>query len=168
MAAFFDIASQSDLRLQFNAGHGPTTSISKVNSWVCQCTGVADYKTGPDDCEVLQIVLPARQDQQRGNQCLFVRSLNVTLALSDWEEIREPDFTLRYSPPRGVSAALSPLALTSHRDGNPGRPAFQKLSKKAEPIQIAPHQHEHPTVPTSHWDRNLVGNLTSLPCRCVC
>lgn len=121
MAAFFDIASPSDLRLQFNAGHGPTTSISKVNSWVC--TGVADYKTGPDDCEVL----PARQDQQRGNQCLFVRTLNVTLVESDWNQIREQhNFALQYQPLKRCPMSVS-----------------------------------------SHQERNLVGDFTSLPCRRV-
>lgn len=91
MATFTDIASPSDLQVQFTASHQPTGSPLKMNSWIC--TGIADMKTGPDDREYLQS--PAKQDRPR-NQCLFVRTLSVTLSTALWQSVRRRGS----SPPR--------------------------------------------------------------------
>ncbi|KJA25511.1 hypothetical protein HYPSUDRAFT_134515, partial [Hypholoma sublateritium FD-334 SS-4] len=95
MATFTDIASPSDLQVQFNANHQPTGSTSKTNSWIC--TGIADLKTGPDDSEPLQSALATKLDRPR-NQCLFIRTLSVTLSKALWKSVRRRGS----SPPRNL------------------------------------------------------------------
>ena len=96
MATFTDVASPSDLGLRFIANRHANGSISNTNSWLC--TGVAECKSGPDDYESLQSVLPAELDRRPRNQCLFVRSLSVTLSKALWKSVRRR----RSSPPRNL------------------------------------------------------------------
>ena len=113
MATFTDIASPSDLQLRFTASHQPTGSIS--NSWLC--TGVAESKTGPDDRESLQSVLPAELDHRPRNQCLFFRTLSVTLSKALWKLVH-----------RRSRGSFPPRNLYLRRLQEPAEPVYRPVS----------------------------------------
>ena len=61
---------------------------SDTNSYTWSYSGVADVKAGPDADEIDELKIDSDPpDVQFENQCLFVRTLNATLADDIWAEI---------------------------------------------------------------------------------
>jgi len=87
IATFANHAKQNNCRLKF----GPTDGASLTTSactYAWEYSGVADVKAGPDSKENDELRRDTDPpDVQFENQCLFVRTLNVTLADDVWAGI---------------------------------------------------------------------------------
>ena len=77
----FQVANQT---LKFGPSEGDSAS---AYSW-SDDSGVADVRTGPDSDEIDELRIDSDPpDVQFENQCLFVRTLDVTLADDIWADI---------------------------------------------------------------------------------
>ena len=85
IATFSNQTQQNSCRLKF----GPSERDSASTYTWSENSGVADVRAGPDpdESDELRIVDSDPPDVQFENQCLFVRTLNVTLADDVWAEI---------------------------------------------------------------------------------
>ena len=74
-------------RLKFGPSEGDSASTSYTWSQL-EYSGVADVKAGPDSDEVDELRIDTDPSHvQFENQCIFVRTLNATLADDVWEDI---------------------------------------------------------------------------------
>ena len=77
-----DQTQQNSCHLEFGLSEGNFTYTRSEYS------GVADVRTGPDSDEIDELKIDGDPpDIQFENQCLFVRTLNVTLADDIWTDI---------------------------------------------------------------------------------
>ena len=83
MATFANQAQQNDCRLRFGPSEGMAPS---TYSW--EYSGSVEVKAGPNSVENNKLRRDGdAQDVQFENQCLFVRTLNVTLTDDVWTDI---------------------------------------------------------------------------------
>ena len=84
IATFANETQQNSCLLKF----GPSEGDSASNYTWSEYSGVADVRAGPDSDEIDELRIDSDPpDVQFENQCLFVRTLNVTLADDVWADI---------------------------------------------------------------------------------
>jgi hypothetical protein len=84
IATFSNQTQQNSCLLKFGPSEGDSAS---TYTW-SEYSGVADVRAGPDSDEIDELKIGSDPpDVQFGNQCLFVRTLNVTLADDVWADI---------------------------------------------------------------------------------
>ena len=84
IATFANQTQQNSSRFKFGPSDGDSAS---TYTW-SECSGVADVRAGPDSDEIDELRIDGDPpDVQFENQCLFVRTLNVTLADDVWADI---------------------------------------------------------------------------------
>jgi hypothetical protein len=84
IATFANQTHQNTCRLKFAPAEGDSAS---TYTW-SEYSGVADVRAGPDSDENDELKRPSdAPDIQFENQCLFVRTLNITLADDAWADI---------------------------------------------------------------------------------
>ncbi|PPQ78265.1 hypothetical protein CVT25_011724 [Psilocybe cyanescens] len=86
MATFADLRERKEFRLRF----GPTgeSSVGRTYGW--DYTGMAEVRAGPDPQEIEALRLADGSEdgvQIYQNQCLFLRTLNVTLRNDIWDKL---------------------------------------------------------------------------------
>ena len=90
------------------------SSSSGSCGYTWEYSGTADVKVGPDQKEIDELRREDPDESSTGdhylNQCLFVRTLNVTLSDDDWENLN-----------RGMGVSYSPNSTTVHGTGSPPR-----------------------------------------------
>ena len=92
MATFSNFAQQSNFRLQFRPlENGNRQSVGSAYTW--EHTGMADVRVGPDLDENDE--LGGTADHPLRNQCLFMRTLNVTLEDDVWAQVNSSRVTAR-------------------------------------------------------------------------
>ena len=77
-------------------GPSERDSASTTYTWSqLEYSGVADVKAGPDSDEIDELVIDSDPSHiQFENQCLFVRTLNATLADDVWADIHSTSSTI--------------------------------------------------------------------------
>ena len=87
IATFANQTQQNSCRLKF--GRSEEDSASTTYTWSqLEYSGVADVKAGPDSDEIDELRIDGDPPHvQFENQCLFLRTLNATLADDVWEDI---------------------------------------------------------------------------------
>ena len=84
IATFVNESQKSNCRLKFGPLEGDAAS---TYTW-SQYSGVADVKAGPDSDEIDELRIDSDPSHvQFENQCLFVRTLGLTLADDVWADI---------------------------------------------------------------------------------
>ena len=84
IATFANQTQQNGCRLKFGPSEGDS---ARTYTW-SEYSGVADVKAGPDSDKIDELrIYGDRTDVQFENQCLFVRTLNPTLADNIWADI---------------------------------------------------------------------------------
>ena len=84
IATFADQTQQNSCLLKFGPSEGDSTS---TYTW-SEYSGVADVRAGPDSDEIDDLRIDSDPPGvQFENQCLFVRTLNATLADDVWADI---------------------------------------------------------------------------------
>ena len=82
IATFSNLTQQNSCLLKFGPSEGDS-----AYTW-SEYSGVADVRAGPDSDEIDELKIDSDPpDVQFENQCLFVRTLNVTLADDVWADI---------------------------------------------------------------------------------
>jgi len=103
MATFSNFAQQSNFRLQFRPLEiSARRSVGSAYTW--EHSGMADVRVGPDLDENDE--LGGTADHPLRNQCLFMRTLNVTLEDGVWAQVNPSQVTVRQEtgkPARGAS-----------------------------------------------------------------
>ena len=88
IATFANQTQQSSCRLKFGPSEGDSSSTNNYTWSQLEYSGVADVKAGPDSDEVDELRIDSDPSHvQFKNQCLFVRTLNTTLADDVWADI---------------------------------------------------------------------------------
>ena len=94
MATFVNHTQHSGCRLKF----GPLERDSSSYTWL-EISGVIDARAGPDSNENDELRTGSDPpDFQFENQCLFVRTLNITLADDVWVDIHSTLGSVRVDP----------------------------------------------------------------------
>ena len=94
IATFTNQTQQNSCRLKFGPLEGDSTSTTYTWSQL-QYSGVADVKAGPDSDEIDELIIDSDPSHiQFENQCLFVRTLNATLADDVWADIHSTSGTI--------------------------------------------------------------------------
>ena len=94
IATFTNQTQQNSCRLKFGPSEGDSTTTTYTWSQL-QYSGVADVKTGPDSDEIDDLIIDSDPSHiQFENQCLFVRTLNATLADDVWADIHSTSGTI--------------------------------------------------------------------------
>ena len=84
IATFANHTQQNSSRFKF----GPSERDSASTYTWSEYSGIADVRAGPDSDEIDELRIDSDPpDVQFENQCLFVRTLNVTLADDVWADI---------------------------------------------------------------------------------
>jgi hypothetical protein len=84
IATFANQTQQNNCRFKFGPLEG---NSARTYSW-SEYSGVADVRAGPDSDEIDELRIDGDPpDVQFENQCLFVRTLNVTVADDVWADI---------------------------------------------------------------------------------
>ena len=84
IATFVNETQQSSCRLKF----GPSEGGSTTHTW-SESSGVTDVRSGPDSGKNNGLRIDSDPpDFQIENQCLFVRTLNITLTDDVWADIQ--------------------------------------------------------------------------------
>ncbi|KAF8811958.1 hypothetical protein BYT27DRAFT_7059882, partial [Phlegmacium glaucopus] len=87
IATFANQTKQNNCRLKFGPTDGASLTTS-ASTYTWEHSGVADVRAGPNSSENDELRKnDDPPDIQFENQCLFVRTLNVTLADDDWADI---------------------------------------------------------------------------------
>jgi hypothetical protein len=95
IATFANQTQQNSCRLKFGPSEGDSAS---TYTW-SQYSGVADVKAGPDSYEIDELRSDSdHSDVQFENQCLFVRTLNATLADDVWADIHSTSGSIPVDP----------------------------------------------------------------------
>ena len=85
IATFANQSQQNSCLLKFGPSEGDSANITYTWS---EYSGVADVRAGPDSDEIDELRIDSDPpDVKFENQCLFVRTLNVTLADDVWADI---------------------------------------------------------------------------------
>ena len=91
IATFDNQTQQNSCRLKF----GPSEKDSASTYTWSENSGVANVRAGPDSDEIDELRIDSDPpDVQFENQCLFVRTLNVTLADDVWADIHSSSGSL--------------------------------------------------------------------------
>ena len=98
IATFANQTQQNSCRLKF--GRSEEDSASTTYTWSqLEYSGVADVKAGPDSDEIDELRIHSDpSDVQFKNQCLFVRTLNATLADDIWANIHSTSGSIPVDP----------------------------------------------------------------------
>ena len=111
MAALTNVTQHGQLRFKPLDTQSPSSS-SCGYTW--EYSGVANVKVGPDQKEIDELRREDPDDSPTRdkylNQCLFVRTLNVTLNDEDWENLNH-----------GVGIGYTPNSVGKHETGMPFR-----------------------------------------------
>ena len=106
------------------------SSSSGSCGYTWEYSGAADVKAGPDQNEINELREDLDDSSTGGkflNQCLFVRTLNVTLNDEDWEILN-----------RGIGVGYSPNSIAEHETGTPSRsPTNQNPSSESNGTQMS-------------------------------
>ena len=95
IATFANQSHQNSCRLKF----GPTKGDSASTYTWLENSGIADVRAGPDSEETDELRIDSDPpDVQLENQCLFVRTLNATLADDVWADIHSISGSLPVDP----------------------------------------------------------------------
>ena len=98
IATFANQTQQNSCRLKFGPSQGDFASTSYTWSQL-EYSGVADVKAGPDSDEIDELRIDSDpSDVQFENQCLFVRTLNATLADDVWADIHSTSGSIPVDP----------------------------------------------------------------------
>ena len=110
IATFANQTQQNSCRLKFGHSEGDS---ARTYAW-SEYSGVADVRSGPDSDENDELRIESNPpDVQFENQCLFVRTLNVTLADDVWADIHSSSGS-QYPRVKNYSDSNRP------RSNNPG------------------------------------------------
>jgi hypothetical protein len=91
IATFSNQTQHNNCLLKFGRLEGDSAFSTYIWS---EYSGVADVRAGPDSDEIAVLRIDGEsQDVQFENQCLFVRTLNVTLADDIWADIHTSSST---------------------------------------------------------------------------
>ena len=113
MATFSNFAQQSNFRLQFRPLEISTRpSVGSAYTW--EHSGMADVRVGPDLDENDE--LGGTADHPLRNQCLFMRTLNVTLEDDVWAQINPSQVTQATGKTAGGTTRYTRPALASTGD----------------------------------------------------
>jgi hypothetical protein len=94
IATFTNQTQQSNCRLKF----GPSGGSASTHKW-SQYSGVVEVQEGPDPDEIDELRIDSDpSDVQFENQCLFVRTLNATLADDVWADIHSSSGSIPVDP----------------------------------------------------------------------
>ena len=98
IATFANQTQQNSCRLKF--GRSEEDSASTTYTWSqLEYSGVADVKAGPDSDEIDELRIDTDPSHVRfENQCLFVRTLNATLADDVWADIHSTSGSIPVDP----------------------------------------------------------------------
>ena len=97
IATFANQTQQNSCRLKF----GPLERDS-AGSYTWSYSGVADVRAGPDSDEIDELRIDSDPPDVRfENQCLFVRTLNATLADNIWADIHSSSGSISVDPRNG-------------------------------------------------------------------
>ena len=95
IATFANQTHQSSCRLKFGPSEGDSAS---TYTW-SENSGIADVRAGPDSDEIDELRIDSDPpDIQFENQCLFVRTLNITLADDIWADIHSSSNSIPVDP----------------------------------------------------------------------
>jgi hypothetical protein len=95
IATFANQIQHNTCRLKFGHLEGDSAS---TYTW-SENSGVADVRAGPDSDEIDELRIDSDPpDVQFENQCLFVRTLNVTLADDIWADIHSSSGSISVDP----------------------------------------------------------------------
>jgi hypothetical protein len=102
------------------------SSSSRSCGYTWEYSGTADAKVGPDQKEIDELRRGDLDDSANRdkylNQCLFVRTLNVTLNDDDWEHLNQE-----------IVIGYTPNSITKHGTGTPS------ISPRERPLPPIPH-----------------------------
>jgi len=139
MAAFSNLIEESEFQLRFKAIE--KSSLGYTYGW--EYSGMAEVRAGPDPEEVEDLRM--NQESERGvvyeNQCLFMKTLNVTVADDVWNNLSlEPESeqeAVRTPSSSSTARAGGPLSSTSQpSSGNLG-PTRAKPSVQSEEVKVS-------------------------------
>jgi len=163
MAALFN--TNQNCQLKFKPLDRQTLDSPSRYTW--EYAGIADVRVGPDPEEVDELTI---DDSTTGvkylNQCIFVRTLNVTLNDDDWEKLNigcTPDFTTGHGDPLSDNTQL--MTSTS---GNFG---IQRSAGESSALEFTSHDDNanslifsaHPTTTVSRvFERRAVSCYSTL------
>ena len=108
------------------------SSSSGSCGYTWEHSGTADVKVGPDQKEINELRTRSEDedDSPTGgnflNQCLFVRTLNITLGDEDWELLN-----------RGIGVGVSPSSIAEHGTGTPRSPTYQNPLSESNGTQMS-------------------------------
>ncbi|KAJ3511904.1 hypothetical protein NLJ89_g3841 [Agrocybe chaxingu] len=134
---------QSNVRLQFSAlgGRGQQSS-GPMYTW--EHLGSAEARVGPDASENEELGATAARPLR--NQCLFMRTLSVTLAEETWKRLRSENFETETgssssattdcqssNPPTGQSGGSSGMPYSNIVASSGGRQGSSSLPNDSEP-----------------------------------
>ena len=112
MASLSNVAQHSQLKFKPLAAQSSSSSGSGYAAW--EYSGVGNVKVGPDQKEIDELRREDPNDSHPGdkylNQCLFVRTLNVTLNDGDWENLNQ-----------GIGIGCTPNSVAEDQTGMPFR-----------------------------------------------
>jgi hypothetical protein len=95
IATFANQTQQNNCRLKFGPSEGDS---ARTYAW-SEYSGLADVKAGPDSDKIDELKIDGDPpDVQFENQCLFVRTLNPTLADNIWADIHSNSGSVPVDP----------------------------------------------------------------------
>lgn len=93
MAVLSNISQERKNCLRFKAAGDPQRPSTCTYTW--ECSGMVEARVGPDRREIDDLRRhdrnrdPVDSDEKYLNQCLFVRTLNLTLGVEMWERLNQ-------------------------------------------------------------------------------
>ena len=181
MATFANTSSaqQSRFRLKFSPSEGQHQQQHGAgNAYVWEHSGVAEVRVGPESGENEE--LGENPMRQLRNQCLFMRTLSVTLSDSVWAEtfpgtastINHQDSQPKnrgqdLRPPnpntaRPGSSSFNPKRFAQGKRRAPGPSEFEDPSSTTMNESTPSHTHGKPTSDTHNSDDIMLDSWTEL------
>ena len=115
IATFANQTQQNSCLLKFGLSDGDPASTYKWSEY----SGVADVRAGPDSDEIDELRFDGDPpDVQFENQCLFVRTLNATLADDVWADIHSSSGSISVDPRNDQYPRVKDYSYSNRPDSN--------------------------------------------------
>jgi len=166
IATFANQTQQNNCRFKFGPLDG---NSARTYSW-SEYSGVADVRAGPDSDEIDELRIDGDPpDVQFENQCLFVRTLNVTVADDVWADIHSCSDSNTIDPQTSPSPCVknysdSNLPHSNNPDNgssfSPSQGAQSGTQRTMQGVDIA--SNENPSIFVSGSVGSIVGLVSYL------
>ena len=166
IATFANQSHQNSCRLKF----GPSERESATTYTWSENSGIADVRAGPDPEESDELRIDSDPpDLQFENQCLFVRTLNVTLADDVWADIHSGSGEIPVDPRNSQYPRVKNYSDSNHRphsnnpsngsNFSPSQGAQSGTQRRSEGVDIA--LDKNPPIFVSGPVESIVGLVLS-------